>query len=132
MSTNNGQYDTPATFVNVKRVRQAQDSKGREQLVLTFGLTKGRNGEEINTADALIDALEQYRGKQVNLDVRIEEKDSGNGRTFPSAFVRVVEMIPKGQGGGTGRTQFVSKGQAAATKAKNITKQFAGGSGDGE
>lgn len=123
------QYDKPATFVNVKRVRQETDSKGREQTVLTFGLTKDKNGNEINTADQLIAALLPYQGKQVNLDVRIEEKTSQQGRKFPSAFVRVVEMIPKDQGGG-GTPTYVPKGQSRSetlkAKASKLQQDFEG------
>lgn len=127
MSTQQQQYDTPATFVNVKRVRQETDKKGRAQTVLTFGLTKDKNGNEVNTADELIAALSQYAGKQVNLDIRIEEKEGQNGRTFPSAFVRIVEMIPKDQGGG-GKTAFVPKNQtktqALKEKAERLKQDF--------
>ncbi len=120
-------YDKPATFVNVKRVRQETDSKGRDQTVLTFGLTTDKNGNEVNTADALIAALLPYQGKQVNLDIRIEEKTSQQGRKFPSAFVRVVEMIPKDQGGGTTTAQYVPKptrAQSVAATAEKLKKQF--------
>lgn len=117
------QYDKPATFVNVKRVRQETDNKGREQTVLTFGLTKDKNGNEINTADQLIAALLPYQGKQVNLDVRIEEKTSAQGRKFPSAFVRVVEMIPKDAGGG-GTATFVPKSQSRTDGIKAAAKKI--------
>lgn len=120
------QYDTPATFVNVKRVRQETDSKGREQTVLTFGLVKDKAGNDVNSADALIAALEPLRGKQVNLDIRIEEKTSQNGRKFPSAFVRVVEMIPKDAGT---TTEYVSKPntrkETVAQKSSAIRQRFA-------
>lgn len=118
------QYDKPATFVNVKRVRQDKDSKGREQTVLTFGLTKNKDGEEINTCDDLIAALLPYKGKQVNLDVRMEEKTSAQGRKFPSAFVRVVEMIPKEQGtvGFVAKTQ--TKSETLKATAAKIQQDF--------
>lgn len=120
------QYDKPATFVTVKRVRQETDSKGREQIVLTFGLTNGKDGVIENTADTLIAALLPYAGKQVNLDVRIEEKTSQQGRKFPSAFVRVVEMIPKDQGGG--QATFVPKTQsrtdAIKERSAKLQQQF--------
>lgn len=120
------QYETPATFVNVKRVRQETDTKGREQTVLTFGLLQDKNGNTVNSADQLIAALIPYQGKQVNFDIRIEEKTSAQGRKFPSAFVRIVEMIPKDQA--TGKTEYVSKttsraAQVAAT-AEKLKKQF--------
>lgn len=117
--SNQQQYDLPATFVNVKRVKVDKDSKGRDQVKLTFGLTKDKNGQEVNSADQLIEALEQYRGKQVNFDIRIGEAESG-GRTFPTAFVRIVEMIPKdAQAPGT-KTAWVPKApKADTTKAKN-------------
>ncbi len=122
------QYDTPATFVNVKRVRKELDTKKREQVVFTFGLGKDKQGNEVNGADQLIAALEQYRGKQVNLDFRIEEKTSEQGRTFPSAFCRIVEMIPKDQQ--QGKATYVPKNQSKAQnlqdKANKLAEQFKG------
>ena len=105
------QYDKPATFVSVKRVRTGEkDSKGRDRTVLTFGLGKDPQGNEINGLDALIAALLPYQGKQVNFAVHLEEKTTPQGRKFPSAFVKITEMIPKDAGGG-GQTQFVPKNQ---------------------
>lgn len=125
----NGQtYDTPATFVNVKRVRKETDTKGREQYVFTFGLGKDRQGNEINGADQLIAALAPYAGKQINLDFRVEEKTAKSGRTFPSAFCRIVEMIPKDQQ--VGKSTFVpkttNKAQALQAKANKLADQFKG------
>lgn len=120
----NQQYDTPATFVNVKRVLQGKDAKDRDQVKLTFGLTRDREGNEINTCDQLIEALEQYRGKQVNFDIRIGEAES-NGRKFPTAFVRIVEMIPKD--GPATKTVYVpkaSKAEATKSKSEEIRNKF--------
>lgn len=119
-------YDTPATFVNVKRVRTEKDTKGRDQYVFTFGLGNDKQGNQINGLDQLIAALETYRGKQVNLDFRVEEKTAESGRTFPSAFCRIVEMIPKDQQ--TTKATFVPKNQtktqALQAKAAKLAEQF--------
>lgn len=118
------QYDQPATFVGTKRVRVGdKDSKGRDKTTLTFGLTN-RNGQEINTCDDLIAALLPYQGKQVNFTIYVEEKEAaGTGRKFPSAFVKVTEMIQKdAQAPGT-RTAFVpkqSRGEAVKAKSAQI------------
>ena len=121
----NQQYSQPATFVGTKRVRVGEkDSKGRDKTTLTFGI-QSRDGQEINTLDQLIEALLPLRGKQANLTVYIEEKQTQNGRTFPSAFVRVTEMIPREQGGG--RTQFVPKSKPdVKAQAASIRAKFAG------
>lgn len=108
------------TLVNVKRVRRDTDKGGRDKLVLTFGTDKeGKDG-----LVQLIDALEQYRGKQVNFDIRVQEKQASNGSTFDSAFVIIKEMIPKDQA----QTTYVPKNTARATTVKasadKIRKQF--------
>ncbi len=119
-------YDTPATFVNVKRVRTETDSKGRAQTVFTFGLGTDRQGNSINGLDLLIAALTPYAGKQVNLDFRVEEKTSEQGRKFPSAFVRIVEMIPKDQQ--TAKATYVpktsNKAEAVKANAARLAEQF--------
>lgn len=99
--------------MNVKRVRRGTDKSEREVLALTFGIDKqtGANG-----ADALIEALEAYRGKQVNLDIRLSEKETKTGQKFDSAFVIVKEMIPKGQAT-TSTFTPKNKDRAAAAKA---------------
>jgi hypothetical protein len=130
MSQQNKQYDgPPSTFVNVKRVKKGEDSKGRETLTVCFGLTKSKDGNEVNTLPDLVSALGilAAEGKQANITIHMEEKQSADGYAFTSAFARVTEMIPKGQGGGAGRTQFVpkaSKGQTAAASAANVRAQF--------
>ncbi len=122
------QYDTPATFVNVKRVRVEKDSKGRDQTVFTFGLGKDRQGNPINGLDQLLAALTPYAGKQVNLDFRVEEKTSEQGRTFPSAFVRIVEMIPKDQAPLGKTVQYAPKTSSKADQVKanaaRLAEQF--------
>lgn len=124
-TTQNGQttYDQPATFVNVKRVKVDKDSKGRDQVKLTFGLQNNREGQEVNTCDELIEALLPYRGKQVNLDVRIGEAES-NGRKFPTAFVRVVEMIPKDAQTKTAYAPKESKTAATKARSEEIRSRF--------
>lgn len=126
------QYDKPMTFVKTKRVRTGDvTAKGAEKTVLTFGLVKNfKTGAEENTLDILLEALEQYRGKQVNLTVFLEQKEK-DGRTFPSAYIGITEMIPKSEGGGPGgsqpRQQYVakpSKGATAAEGAAKIRQQF--------
>lgn len=114
------QYNTPATFVNVKRVRTGeQDSKGRDKTVLTFGLGKDPQGNEVNGLDSLISALLPYQGKQVNFAIHVEEKTTPQGRTFPSAFVKITEMIPKDQGGGPqGKTVYAPKAQSRSEAVK--------------
>lgn len=121
-------YDLPATFVNVKRVKSGEkDSKGRDVVKLTFGTGEDRQGNATNGCDQLIAALEQYRGKQVNLDIRIGEAEA-NGRKFPTAFVRVVEMIPKDDArSGAVRTEFVpkvSKTEATKQRSEDIRAKF--------
>ena len=125
MSQENKQtYDLPATFVNVKRVKEDTDSKGRKVVKLTFGLQNDfKTGQEVNTCDALIEALLPYRGKQVNLDVRIGEAES-NGRKFPTAFVRVVEMIPKDAQTTTTYTPKTSKADATKARSEEIRNKF--------
>lgn len=117
------QYSTPATFVNVKRVRTGdKDSKGRDKTVLTFGLQE-RDGVTSNTLQDLVTALLPYAeaGKQVNMSIHIEEKQGPTGK-FPSAFVKITEMIPKAQQ--AGKTQYVPKTQNAAAVAANVRSQF--------
>lgn len=121
------QYDKPMHFVNAKRVRVGEKTKnGADKTVLTFGLTKDRDGNEINTLDQLIDTLLQYQGKQVNLSVFVREVES-NGRTFPSASVGITEMVPRGEGGG--QTKFVPKKSTstATENANKIRQQFSKG-----
>ena len=118
-------YDVPATFVNVKRVKLEQDDKKRDKMVFTFGLGEDKNGNPTNGCDQLIEALQQYKGKQVNLDFRVEEKEY-KGKKFPSAFVRIVEMIPKDQQ--ASQTAFVpkaSKADQVKANAERLAKQFA-------
>lgn len=109
----------PATFVNVKRVRQEKDTKGRDKVKLTFGTYTDRNGTERNSLDELISALLELKAEgksgQANLDIRIEEKTSERGSKFPSAFVMVTEMIPKE----AGQVRFVPKqSRTEAVKAR--------------
>ncbi len=125
------QYDKPATFVNVKRVRvDEKDAKGRDRTTITFGLGTDRQGNPTNGLDALIAALLPYQGKQVNLTIYTEEKTSAQGRKFPSAFVKVTEMIPKDQQttAPAGKSQFVPKtqdrNQAVKNKAEEIRNSF--------
>lgn len=112
MSDNNN--ENRGVLVGTKRVRSEIDSKGRKRTVLTFGPTKGPDGEMVDTASALIEALELLRGKQINFDVRVSEMTSERGTTFETAFVIVKEMIPKD----ATQTKFVPKNQAKASQAK--------------
>lgn len=122
------QYDgPPSTFVNVKRVKQETDDKGRDKVVLTFGTYTDKNDVERNSLNELIDALLVLQGKQANLDVRIEMREAQSGAKYPSAFVRVTEMIPRAQG----QTQFVAKGSTSRTtdvkaRAAKIQQDFKG------
>lgn len=125
MSQPQNQEYAPATFVNVKRVKTETDAKGRDRTVLTLGPdNKGTDGVK-----ALADALNAYvaEGKQVNLDIRTEMKEAQNGSKFPSAFIRVTEMVPRGAGAGAPgatTTRFVPKAktdvkaQSAAIRSK--------------
>lgn len=131
MGTNNTgkQYDgPPSKFVNVKRVKQGEDSKGRETLTVTFGLTKTQDGVEVNTLNTLIDALTELQGKQANITIHMEEKQTDNGRSFLSAFARVTEMIPKSQGTTTyvPKAQGPSRTEAIKDNAEKIRKNFGG------
>lgn len=117
MSQNNQQQ---GTLVNVKRVRQDEDAAGRKKVVLTFGLDNNGN----NGLDALIDALTALRGRQVNFDIRIGQKEASNGTTFDTAFVIVKEMIPKSEGGGRAPGKFVPKNKAKAETLKARAKDL--------
>ncbi len=136
-------YDQPATFVNLKRVRgltknkvtgvtevTEQDSKKRAKINLTFGLGTDRQGNPNNGADQLIEALLPYQGKQVNFTIYVEEKTSSQGRVFPSAFVKITEMIPRDEAPMGMKTQFVAKTTTRAQDVKNraeeIKKSFSG------
>ncbi len=124
MSTENKVYDKPMTFVNAKRVRTGdKTAKGANKTTVTFGLVNDfKTGAEVNTADQLITALEQYRGKQVNLMIFVEDKEH-DGRKFQSAYVGVTEMIPKDQT--QGKATFVPKNQTTAAKIEAKSKQLA-------
>lgn len=108
--TNNG------TILNVKRVRKDTDAKGREKVVLTFGLDKDGN----NGADALLATLQELAGKQVNFDIRLEEKTSSSGASFMTAFVIVKEMIPKD----AGTTKYVPKNSQRAAQVKSTAAKI--------
>lgn len=116
----NNQQQAPGTLVGVKRVRRATDAKGREKIVLTFGLDQ--NGD--NTLDGLLAALESLRGKQANVDIRISEKQTEGGASFETAFVIVKEMIPKAAGGGAPKGKFVPKNKSRAEDLKARAKQI--------
>jgi hypothetical protein len=62
----------------------------------------------------------------------IEEKTANSGLKFPSAFVKITEMIPKNAEGG-GKTQYVPKTQSKAAnlkaKAEEIRNNFSGNKG---
>ena len=118
-NNNNGQQGPQGTLVNVKRVRQEEDTKGRQKVVLTFGLDQDGN----NGLDSLLDALTALRGKQANVDIRISKKTSSQGVEFDTAFVIVKEMIPKAAGAGApAKGKFVPKNQAKATELKARAK----------
>ena len=125
--SNNTKYDgPPSTFVNVKRVKEGQDSKGRNTLTVTFGTKTDKNGVEVNTLDQLIDALTALRGKQANITLHLEDVQTDRGTTFKTAFARVTEMIPRGATGG-GKAQFVPKQSRANTvkaRAAQINQEF--------
>lgn len=117
-------YDgPPSTFVNLKRVKQGEDSKGRETVTATFGLTTTKDGVEVNTLDNLIEALTALQGKQANITIHMEEKEAGGGRSFLSGFARVTEMVPKSAGGGATKTAYVPKaagsGRADQVRARS-------------
>jgi hypothetical protein len=114
MSQNENQNN--GTIVGTKRVRREKDTKKRDKVVLTFGLDK----EGRNSADALISAVSALKGKQINLDIRIEEKTTESGKKYDAAFVLVKEMIPKDQGGG--QTTYVPK---PATSKKDLKDRAA-------
>lgn len=124
MSNQNKQYDgPPSTFVNLKRVKQGEDSKGRQTVTATFGLTKDKDGNEVNTLLPLAEAINDLasQGKQANLTIHFEEKDGGQGRTFLSGFARITEMVPRGaNGGGAGKTAYVPKKSAVAERTNQI------------
>ncbi len=117
-------YDKPMTFVNAKRIRTGdKTAKGANKTTVTFGLVNDfKTGVEVNTADQLIAALEQYRGKQVNIMLFVEDKEH-DGRKFQSAYVGVTEMIPKDQQ--PGKATFVPKSSQTAAKIEAKAKQLA-------
>lgn len=120
------EQENAGSIVNVKRVRRATDKKGREQIVLTFGLGQNRDGSDANHADALIQALEAYKGKQINFDVRLDKKQTPSGAEFDTAFVLVREMIPRDDPRstqGNAKAKFVPKGTTrTAELAKNADR----------
>lgn len=120
-------YDKPADFVNVKRVNTGdKDSKGRDKYRFTIGLGTDKAGKEINNVDAMLVALAKYQGKQVNLTFHVEEKtDPKSGRKFPSAFLKIDEMIPKeaGTSSGTYTTKRTTSDDVKA-QAEAIRAQF--------
>lgn len=115
---NDKKYDgPPSTFVNLKRIKVGEkDGAGRDKYSFVFGLTKDQQGNEVNTCDQLIHALTALQGKQVNLTFHVGEAQSPDGRTFPTGFARVTEMIPKDQL--RGQTQFVPKTSSRIDKVK--------------
>lgn len=117
-------FENNGTILNVKRVRRATDKKGREQIVLTFGLGNTPNGTPVNGADQLIASLAEYAGKQINFDVRLDKKTGPSGAEFDTGFVIVKEMIPKDDPRNTqAKTKFVPKGQTrTAELAKNADR----------
>ncbi len=120
------QYDKPMTFVNAKRVRTGdKTSTGKDKTVLTFGLMEDfKTKLEINTLDKLIDALLPYKGKQVNLNIFIEDKEY-QGRKFQSASVGVTEMIPKNQVAGAATyTTKESTADDVKAQAEKIRAEF--------
>ncbi len=125
-------YDKPMTFVNTKRVRTGDKTKnGADKTTLTFGITKNfKTGAEENTLDLLIAALEQYRGKQVNLTVFVQDKQSEDGRTFKSSYVGVTEMIPRDQAPQGMKNTFVPKNvakqESIKARAEKLADQFKG------
>lgn len=122
----------PSTLVNVKRVRQ-ETGKGKsgdqEATVLTFGIYEDfRTKETKNSLDELIDALLPYKGKQVNFDIRVSEKTGAGGKTFPTAFVIVKEMIPRGDTPSVGvKTTYTAKTSSRQTDIKNQAAKFSRG-----
>lgn len=108
------------TLVGAKRVRTGTDNAGRKKTVLTFGLDKNGN----NSADQLLAALETLRGKQVNFDIRVGEKESANG-TFETAFVIIKEMVPKDQQTSSGgQAKFVPKNKSRAENVKATAQKI--------
>jgi hypothetical protein len=112
-------YDGPPShFVNAKRVSTQTDKNGREYTKLTFGIYETKSGQ-VNTLDELLDVLEQYRGRQVNIEVRTESQDNGYDR----AYVRVTEMIPKN----SGQAKFTPKTSSKQANIRQQASKFANG-----
>lgn len=107
------EYQNNGTIVGTKRVRTGTDNAGRAKTVLTFGLDKNGN----NSADELIKALEALKGKQINFDIRVGEKESEHG-VFQTAFVIVKEMIPKDQQAPATKSKFTPKNKERAENVK--------------
>lgn len=110
MSENNND----SVLLNTKRTRVDKDVKERDRLVVTF------NQEQ---TEALIEALTALKGRQVNFDVRTEEKTGSRGK-FLSSFVLIKEMIPKAAGA---TTQVVSKKRDFKDAASKISNAFGQG-----
>lgn len=116
------QYQNSGSIVGAKRVRKdEQDIKGRDKIVLTFGPDKkGRDGAK-ELAKAISELAEA--GKQINFDIRIGEAEGAGGRTFPTAFVLIKEMIPKSEGGGqVGFAKTESRQDAMKAQAEKVRK----------
>jgi hypothetical protein len=120
----------PSTLVNVKRVRKGTEKKGKnqdqDQLVITFGLYEDfTTGVTRNSLDELIETLLPYQGKQVNLDIRVSQKQSKSGKKFDTAFVIVKEMIPKEQT--QGRATYTTKASSKQDTIRKQASKFANG-----
>lgn len=97
----------PSVLIGAKRVKQEKDKSERDRIVLTLDV------EQTKLLAAALGEL-AAAGKQTNIDTRIGEAESENGRKFPTAFSIVKEMIPKSAGGGA--TTFKPKN----TRAQNV------------
>lgn len=108
--------ENQGTIINVKRVTEATgQGKAKDQDKHMFCV--GLNKDGSNEFDKLLDALEQYRGKQVNFDFRVSDKQTESGVSFRGAFLIVKEMIPRAEDPKYAKKSDV-KAKASAVRAK--------------
>lgn len=83
------------TLLNVKRVTE-ETNQGKKQDQDKHLFCIGENSDGSNEFDKLLEVLQQYKGKQVNFDFRVTDKEH-QGRKYRGAFLIVKEMVPKAQ-----------------------------------
>ncbi len=94
-------------LINVKRVTE-EKKQGKKQDQDKSMFCIGENTDGTNELDKLIAALEQYKGKQVNFDFRVTDKEH-EGRKYRGAFLIVKEMVPRDKQPSAKKTDIKAK-----------------------